>query len=102
MAVEWQSLQITRMCNTFELFNARNLFFEFSITACLESQEKEKFPVLREVFFTAAKRSLGHGYVFTCVCHSVHGGVCIPACNGAGRECIPECNGADGVVYPSM
>ena len=36
--------------------------------------------------FTARKRSLGQGNVFTPVCHSVHRG-CIPACNG--RGCTP-------------
>ena len=31
-------------------------------------------------FVTARKLSLGQGNVFTPVCHSVHGGVSIPAC----------------------
>ena len=35
------------------------------------------------LIFTTGKRSLGQGNVFTPVCHSVHMGLCIPACNGA-------------------
>ena len=31
-------------------------------------------------FFTARKRSIGQGNGFTHVCHSVHGGVSVPAC----------------------
>ena len=36
--------------------------------------------------FTARKKSLGQGNVFTPMCHSVHKGGCIPACNGRGCE----------------
>ena len=31
-------------------------------------------------FFTARKRSLGQGNIFTPVCHSVHRGGCLPQC----------------------
>ena len=46
---------------------------------------RQKFPPItpnvQSAFFTARKRSLGQGNVFTPVCHSVHrGGVSFPAC----------------------
>ena len=43
------------------------------------------------IIFTARKRSLGQGNIFTGVCLST-GGVCIPAGNGQ-VVCIPACNG---------
>ena len=46
------------------------------------SQQKEIFQNISRIF-TARKRSLGQGNVFTPVCHSVHGGrgvVCLIAC----------------------
>ena len=44
------------------------------------------------------QRSCGQGYVFTCVCDSVHGGA-IPACIAGG---IPACLAAGWGGYPSM
>ena len=39
-----------------------------------------------------ACKELCEGYVFTHVCHSVHGGGCIPAClAGLWGVCIPAC-----------
>ena len=43
------------------------------------------------ILFTARKRNLGQGNVFTPVCHSVHRGRCIPACNVCLRKgCLPH------------
>ena len=47
------------------------------------------FSVFNNVIFTARKRSLGQGNIFTPVCHSVHrGGGGIQACIAGG---IPAC-----------
>ena len=35
--------------------------------------------IYSEEMFTARKRSLGQGNIFTPVCHSVHGGACMVA-----------------------
>ena len=35
---------------------------------------------LRQSIFTAGKRSLGQGYIFTGICHSLIRGVCLSAC----------------------
>ena len=40
-------------------------------------------PLLPLPIFTARKRSLGQGNIFTPVCHSVHGGACVVAPGGA-------------------
>ena len=40
---------------------------------------KLKIWILMKCFITAQKQSLGQGNIFTPVCHSVHGGVCVVA-----------------------
>ena len=40
-----------------------------------------------ECIFTVRKRSLGQGYNFTPVCHSVHGGGGVRGCSGGVRGC---------------
>ena len=43
--------------------------------------------------FTARKRSLRHSNVFTCVCHSVHGG-------GGCMPCMPPCHTHPPTMHP--
>ena len=45
------------------------------------------FAIVADIpIFTARKRSLGQGNIFTPVCHSVQGGACVA---GGGHVCMP-------------
>ena len=56
---------------------ARNQYF---FTGLLEQVYLCTICLLASNVITARKRSLGQGYIFTGICHSVNRGVCLSAC----------------------
>ena len=56
---------------------ARNQYF---FTGLLEQVYLCTICLLASNVITACKRSLGQGYIFTGICHSVNRGVCLSAC----------------------